>query len=102
LKIQQKRWKISRCTGWRLAVDLKGRTGLDLSLPIQQIDEEIAVIEAGLEREAALAVSNDQERLFLATGRYIGEGFDGGRRAHSISAQIMHASRGISKRGGYE
>ena len=26
----------------------------------------------------------------------------GGRRAHSIPAQIMHASQGISKRGGYE
>jgi superfamily II DNA or RNA helicase len=26
--------------------------------------------------EAALRVSNDQERLVLATGRYIGEGFD--------------------------
>jgi hypothetical protein len=34
----------------RMAVDLKSRTGFDLSLPIQQIDEEIAVIEAGLER----------------------------------------------------
>jgi hypothetical protein len=32
----------------RLAVDLKGRSGYDFSLPIQQIDEEIAVIEAGL------------------------------------------------------
>jgi superfamily II DNA or RNA helicase len=26
--------------------------------------------------EAALRVSDDQERLILATGRYIGEGFD--------------------------
>jgi hypothetical protein len=34
----------------RMAVDLKSRTGFDLSLPIRQIDEEIAVIEAGLER----------------------------------------------------
>jgi hypothetical protein len=33
-----------------MAVDLKSRTGFDLSLPIRQIDEEIAVIEAGLER----------------------------------------------------
>ena len=33
----------------RLAVDLKARTGFDFSLPISQIDEEIAVIEAGLE-----------------------------------------------------
>jgi superfamily II DNA or RNA helicase len=29
--------------------------------------------------EAALRVSDDQERLILATGRYIGEGFDDGR-----------------------
>lgn len=34
----------------RLAVDLKSRSGYDFSLPIQQIDEEIAVIEAGLQR----------------------------------------------------
>jgi hypothetical protein len=32
----------------RLAIDLKGRAGLDLSLPIRQIDEEIAVVEGGL------------------------------------------------------
>jgi hypothetical protein len=35
---------------WRLAVDLKSQMDLDLSLPIRQIDEEIAVIEAGIER----------------------------------------------------
>ena len=34
----------------RMAVDLKSRTGFYLSLPIRQIDEEIAVIEAGFER----------------------------------------------------
>jgi hypothetical protein len=34
----------------KLAVDLKERTGLDLSQSIGQIDEEIGVIEAGLER----------------------------------------------------
>jgi len=34
----------------RLAVDLKGRSGYDYSLPISQIDEEIAVIDAGLNR----------------------------------------------------
>jgi hypothetical protein len=34
----------------RLAIDLKSRTGFDFSLPIQRVDEEIAVIEAGLER----------------------------------------------------
>ncbi|MDE2379546.1 hypothetical protein [Bradyrhizobium sp.] len=34
----------------RLAVDLKGRSGYDFSLPIGQIEEEIAIIEAGLVR----------------------------------------------------
>jgi len=34
----------------RLAIDLKSRRGFDFSLPIRQVDEEIAVIEAGLER----------------------------------------------------
>lgn len=34
----------------RLAVDLKGRSGFDFSLSISQIDEEIAVIEAGMTR----------------------------------------------------
>jgi hypothetical protein len=34
----------------RLAIDLKSRTGFDFSLAIRQVDEEIAVIEAGLER----------------------------------------------------
>ena len=34
----------------RLAVDLKSRSGYDFSLPIRQVDEEIAVIEAGLNR----------------------------------------------------
>jgi hypothetical protein len=34
----------------RLAVDLKLRTGYDFSSPIGQIEDEIAVIEAGLER----------------------------------------------------
>jgi hypothetical protein len=34
----------------RLAVGLKSRTGFDFSLPIGQIEEEIAAIEAGLER----------------------------------------------------
>jgi hypothetical protein len=34
----------------KLAVDLKGKVGkYDLSLPLGQIDEEIAAIEAGLE-----------------------------------------------------
>ncbi len=34
----------------RLAVDLKSRSGFDFSLTIGQIDEEIAIIEAGLSR----------------------------------------------------
>jgi hypothetical protein len=36
----------------RLAVDLKGRSSgsYDFSLPLGQIDEEIAAIEGGLER----------------------------------------------------
>lgn len=32
----------------RMAIDLKGRKGYDFSRPIEQIDEEIAVIEAAL------------------------------------------------------
>jgi hypothetical protein len=39
----------------RLAVDLKGRSGYDFSLPIGQIDEEIAIIEAGLSRLRSMA-----------------------------------------------
>ena len=34
----------------RLAVDLKSKSGYDFSLPIGQIDEEIAIIEEGLSR----------------------------------------------------
>jgi hypothetical protein len=34
----------------RLAVELKSRSGYDFSLPIGQIDEEIAIIEAGISR----------------------------------------------------
>jgi hypothetical protein len=34
----------------RLAVDLKSKSGYDFSLPIGQIDEEIEIIEAGLNR----------------------------------------------------
>ena len=33
----------------RLAVDLKSRSGYDFSLPIRQIEEEIAAIAAGLD-----------------------------------------------------
>jgi len=41
----------------RLAVDLKGRSGYDYSLPIRQIDEEISVIEAGLNRLRAMSAA---------------------------------------------
>jgi hypothetical protein len=34
----------------RLATDLKGRSNYDFSLPIGQIDSEIAVIDAGLHK----------------------------------------------------
>ncbi|MBR0778177.1 hypothetical protein JQ625_25380 [Bradyrhizobium diazoefficiens] len=34
----------------RLAVELKSRSGFDFSRPIGQIEEEIAIIEAGLSR----------------------------------------------------
>jgi hypothetical protein len=34
----------------RLAVDLKGRAAHDFSLPIGQIESEIAVIDAGLHK----------------------------------------------------
>jgi hypothetical protein len=34
----------------KLAVDLKGRAGDDFSLPIGQIDQELAVMEAGLDK----------------------------------------------------
>jgi len=34
----------------RLAAGLESRTGFDFSLPIGQIEEEIAVIQAGIER----------------------------------------------------
>lgn len=36
----------------RLAIDLKGRSGYDFSRPIAQIDEEIAIIEAALQKLA--------------------------------------------------
>jgi hypothetical protein len=34
----------------KLVVDLKARAGYDFSLPIEQIDQELALIEAGLDR----------------------------------------------------
>ncbi|MDH6263209.1 hypothetical protein M2427_007162 [Bradyrhizobium sp. BR13661] len=49
----------------RLAVDLKSRSsrGFDFSLPIGKIDEEIAIIEAGLTRLAADAPEPGATRL---------------------------------------
>ncbi|MHC2279912.1 hypothetical protein ACVME8_006555 [Bradyrhizobium diazoefficiens] len=47
----------------RLAVDLKSRSGYDFSLPIGQIDEEIAIIEAGLSRLKAGSNDADTTRL---------------------------------------
>jgi len=38
----------------RLAVELKSRSGFDFGRPISQIDEEIAIIEAGLSRLKAV------------------------------------------------
>jgi hypothetical protein len=34
----------------RISIDLKGRKGYDFSRPIAQIDEEIAIIEAALDK----------------------------------------------------
>lgn len=34
----------------RLALDLRSRRGYDFSRPIEQVDEEIAIIEAALEQ----------------------------------------------------
>ena len=47
----------------RLAVDLKSKSGYDFSLPIAQIDEEIAIIEAGLSRLKADSADLDATRL---------------------------------------
>ena len=44
----------------KLALDLKGRAGYDFSLPIDQIDQELAVIGAGLDRlNAARSAEHD-------------------------------------------
>jgi hypothetical protein len=49
----------------RLSVDLKARTtDYDLSRPIAQIDEEIAVIDAAIERLSAPAPSDELAPLF--------------------------------------
>lgn len=42
----------------RLAVDLKSRTDFDFSLAIDQIDDDIAVIEAGVEKLRAAESSS--------------------------------------------
>jgi hypothetical protein len=34
----------------RLAMNLKARTGYDLSLPLFQVEHEIAIVETGLDR----------------------------------------------------
>jgi hypothetical protein len=39
-----------RMQRWKLAVDLKARTGFDFRTTVQQIEEDIIVIEAGLAR----------------------------------------------------
>ena len=52
----------------KLAVDLKGRAGYDFSLPIGQIDDDIAVIEAGLDRLAGRFSAwskAPQDRVFI-------------------------------------
>ena len=41
----------------RLAVNLKARTGYDFSLPLLQVESEIAIIEDGSERLNAVARS---------------------------------------------
>jgi hypothetical protein len=46
----------------KLAGDLKGRTGFDYSQPIRQIDEEISVIEAGLESLNSHSSIGDAQR----------------------------------------
>jgi hypothetical protein len=41
----------------KLAADLAGRWNYDISVPLRQIDDEIAVIEAGLQRLEAVTLS---------------------------------------------
>ncbi len=55
----------------RLAVDLKARSGYDFSLPIRAIEEEIAIIEAGLSRlrsAEAPTPSGHPAQFFTADG----------------------------------
>jgi hypothetical protein len=46
----------------RLAVELKSRSGFDFSRTIGQIDEEIAIIEAGLSRLKAESAEPESPR----------------------------------------
>ncbi|MBR0848241.1 hypothetical protein JQ543_10870 [Bradyrhizobium diazoefficiens] len=46
----------------RLAVELKSRSGFDFSRPVGQIEEEIAIIEAGLSRLKAESVEPGKPR----------------------------------------
>jgi hypothetical protein len=39
----------------RLAINFKARTGYDFSLPLVQVEDEIAIIDAGLKRLAGAA-----------------------------------------------
>ena len=39
----------------RLVMNLKARTGYDFSLPLLQVEDELAIIETGLERLAEAA-----------------------------------------------
>jgi hypothetical protein len=39
----------------RLVMNLKARTGYDYSLPLLQVEDELAIIETGLERLAEAA-----------------------------------------------
>jgi hypothetical protein len=43
----------------KLAVDLQGRAGYDFNLPIGQFEEEIAEIEAGIEKLVAHKTSGN-------------------------------------------
>jgi hypothetical protein len=52
----------------KLVVDLKGRAGYDFGLPIGLIDDDIAVIEAGLDRLNA-APSTEREGILGSSPR---------------------------------
>jgi hypothetical protein len=46
----------------RLLINLNGRAGFDLSLPLGQIKEEIAVILAGLEKLRSVVADSEARR----------------------------------------